>query len=469
MDEQKNDAAKVTQTIRDSRGGIVRIETDGMTAFPEGRQMTTGEDYATDLNLLRVPLFTYGKNTLAEYQEERLIHGKLYTVSVEAFTFHGALTAFDYNIFRGMLSFLYETPDGKVFSRFNRYQLCKRLGYEPDNYYERVNEALDKLKTFKILFKNFIRFKDGSPGDLESAVFPTVISPKIEDGQNEFCFIFNSDIGNNYIKKYFCRTSFDTLLGIESNIGKRLYEYLNMELYNIPIFKIGKVKLARRVGIQDQRIRRVKKTITSALDGLRNEFHYHEKEDILHIRKNPRKHQQPEAQRNIPEAVILNPSPQEWGSGHKLYELWERFYLDRYNVPFKPSYRPRVMQYFREIEQNYNEAHITKGIKVFFTDYDRSTDKKRRYWTGNATPGIFRKFVLDKGMTAAEEARKAERQRQQLDEVRTWAREAIYERLRKILPGQELPENITLDQVKAFLGDKWTDEAAKFEYLFQRL
>ena len=465
---------------KDNQGRVVKIGVDydkELALYEESSPLLgSSNTYALDLNLLRIPAFVLrnipgGKNYVL-YEEERKVHGQKVKLSTKIGTLDGALNPHDYDVFRGICSFIKEEKNAegnnsRYVSCFTIYELLRKIGKDFHVYYKSTVASLKKLAVLDLIINIYYAAQDDIITDTKPVhYFQDITQPERTD--RKYKFVFDSRIARAFTNRYYRVFTWGRAEKISDPLQRRLFEYLESELHGKISFHINIDKLSKRIPLQDKKKTRRQDRILKALNGLSGIFEYRFKNDTLTVWR--AKILFKESPRQLPEAVIQNPAKGEWGSGHKLYALWERFYFDRYNTPYKPSYRPRVMQQFREIEQNYSEGHITKGIKTFFNDYDRSRDKKKRYWTGKAVPGHFYKFVIDKGKPAAEEAREAETQKQQLDKVRTWARESIYERLRKILPGQELPENITLDQVKALLGeDKWREEGYQFERLFQRL
>jgi len=473
------------QTIKVNENSIVKIRNgfpgkdyhEEIAAYEKGRELLGDRNsYALDLNILRIPAFIF-RNTpgkaFVEYEEERKIHGQKEKIVTKVGTLTGALTPFDYDLFRGICSFIRaeETKEGIRFSScFTEYELLQKTGKNFSHYHKMAYDSLRKLPGLQILFTFYYYGKDEQPLIMTKPVnyFLEAHHPKKGDINRKHKFVFEDIIGKVFMRKYYRAFIWSEADKIADPIQKRLFEYLESELYGKESFNINFDRLAKRIPIQDRNKGRRQAKILKALNGLDSIFEHKIEGETLTIRKAKTLFQEKpkprDRQKDSPKAA-----PGTWGSGEQLFSLWETWYSKRYGMPYSPSYKKADMKIFQYLEENYEQDNIAEGLEAFFTRYDTSRDRKIRYYSGKATPGHFRKFVIDKGTTAAQAEAKAAREKEELKQKQQEARRQIYERLNKAFPGEQIPDNITLEQIKEKFGERIKDDLWWYEYIFKTI
>lgn len=246
-----------------------------------GKTLTVARNYAIDLNLLRIPAFAFRKTPKTKnyvaYKETRIIHGRRFPLETRVGTAQGALTAFDYMVFRGVCSFIKErdTDNGKqYFSVFTMGELLKRLGKNMEDYYKVAYEALRKLPTLHIIYSHYHTKKETEPEYLTINYFEKAYTPGKNRPEREHVFLFNNTTGRVFSNKYYREFVFENIDRLSEPLTMRLYELLETELYKKSCFNISIEKLAGRIPLQDKNLIRRDNKLLQALKRLKPIFEY---------------------------------------------------------------------------------------------------------------------------------------------------------------------------------------------------
>jgi len=246
----------------------------------QGRALTVAGGYLLDLNLLRIPAFAFRKTpktkNFIDYKETRIIHGRSISLVTRVGTAYGALTAFDYAVFRAVSSFIKvaETENGKqYFSAFTMSELLQRLGKSWD-YYKVTYEALLKLPTLHIRFSHYFTEKDTEPEHLTVNYFEKVYTPPKHTPEREHKFLFNQTTGRVFSNKLYREFIFENIERFSEPLTMRLYELLETELYKRPCLNIRIDCLADRIPLPARNTSRRKSKILNTLKKLKPIFEY---------------------------------------------------------------------------------------------------------------------------------------------------------------------------------------------------
>lgn len=257
----------------------------------EGKALTIARNYIIDLNLLRIPCFTFRKTkatkNFIEYKTERLLHGKRQRMTTRVGTAQGTLTAFDYMLFRGLCSFIRVVEENnrkRYFSAFTMQELLNKCGYKMENHYKEAYETLQKLPTLHIAFNHYHTEADKEPERLIINYFEKAYTPSPDTPERDYIYLFNETTGKAISNKLYRGFTFENIDKLPP-LAMRLYELIETEIYKKDNINISFETLAGRIPLQDKNIYRRNKRILQALSKLKPLFEYREVKGYLTIRK----------------------------------------------------------------------------------------------------------------------------------------------------------------------------------------
>jgi len=244
----------------------------------QGKALTVAGNYIVDLNLLRIPAFAFRKTpetkNFVTYKETRVIHNKSISLVTRVGTAQGALTAFDYMVFRAVCSFIKVRETGKgeqYFSAFTMTELLRKIKKGWD-YYKVAYEALRKLPTLHIEFSHYFTEKDTEPEYLTMLYFEKAYAPSKNKPEREHIFLFNNTAGRVFSNKYYREFVFENIERFNEPLTMRLYELLETELYKKPCLNMHIDDLAERIPLPDKNTNRRKGKILKTFKNLKPIF-----------------------------------------------------------------------------------------------------------------------------------------------------------------------------------------------------